>query len=128
MKLVGSPRGAAGEMNQLCRRVMRVKVIRWGIIGRVTVVRDFFRFIWNRLVACSAGPTAVRYRRLPHRHSPSPPLPETSSSAPELEGTSTRGDEFESDLDLVPLKISLLGDGQIGKTSFVVSDQPYLPR
>lgn len=119
-------REAAGKMTQLCRRIVRVDVIRLRIVGRVVVVRNFFRFIWDRLVARSMGRPATRYRRLPHRRCSSSLLPETAgSSATGLDGPSTscQGLESESDSDLVPLKISLLGDGQIGKTSFVVHMQ-----
>ncbi|OWM81257.1 hypothetical protein CDL15_Pgr007295 [Punica granatum] len=108
-------------MTKLCRRVVQVDLIRWRIIRRVAVVRDFFRFIWEQLVACSTGRPAARYRRLARRRSPASLLQEAGSSGSGLEGTSPRVDDgFESDSDLVPLKISLLGDGQIGKTSFVI--------
>ncbi|KAK4804841.1 hypothetical protein SAY86_004658 [Trapa natans] len=111
-------REAAGKMTQLCRRVVRADVIRLRFVGRVAVVQSFFRFIWDRLAACSTGRQGTaRYRRLPHRCSPSPLLPETASQ-PEV--PSTRREGLESDSDLVPLKISLLGDDRIGKTSFVI--------
>lgn len=99
------------KMTQLCRKIVHVSHIRCTILDRVSTFRHFFRFIWDRIIACSTG-KPIRYRRLSHRSS--------SSSSPVAPG-SPLGYGFDStDSDLVTLKISLLGDCQIGKTSFVI--------
>ncbi|XP_008454521.1 septum-promoting GTP-binding protein 1 isoform X2 [Cucumis melo] len=103
----------AAAMTKLCR-----KLVRWRLLERVSLVRHFFRFIWDRLFSCSSGTTPKRYRRLPSR---SPPPATDGGSSPEQPTTSGAFDsdsDFDS-ADLVSLKISLLGDCQIGKTSFI---------
>lgn len=106
-------------MTQLCRRIVRVN-LPWRVVERVSIFRDFFRFIWERILVCSAGRTgAARYRRLPRRGN-------SLSGMEALEGPATACGEQETDSDLVSLKISLLGDCQIGKTSFVVSKMAFL--
>ncbi|XP_022941419.1 septum-promoting GTP-binding protein 1-like isoform X2 [Cucurbita moschata] len=105
---------AAAAMTKLCRRL-----VRWRLIERISFVRHFFRFIWDRVFACSSARTPKKYRRFSHR---SPPAATDGGSSPEYPTTSG-GFDSDSDFDsaeLVPLKISLLGDCQIGKTSFVV--------
>lgn len=64
------------------------------------------------------GKTA-RYRRLSRRGSFS--LPEGIEAGLGLDESSETCSGYDSDSDLVSLKISLLGDCQIGKTSFLVS-------
>ncbi|XP_047342463.1 septum-promoting GTP-binding protein 1-like [Impatiens glandulifera] len=116
----------AGKMKQLCRRVVRVN-IRWKVIERFSIFRQFFRFIWDRILVCSTagGRQGHKYRRLSSR-------PTSSLSGENLEPpdnwspmtTTTAGgggsSGYDSDSDLVSLKISVLGDCQIGKTSFVI--------
>ncbi|XP_052179280.1 septum-promoting GTP-binding protein 1 [Diospyros lotus] len=106
-------RGAAGKMTQLCRSIVRVNVRR-SFLERVSVFRQFFRFIWDRILVCSVGKPA-RYRRLSRR--PSSPA---EGACPELGPDDPASSGYDTDSDLVTLKISLLGDCQIGKTSFVV--------
>lgn len=110
----------AGEnMAHLCRKVVRVDIKR-SILDRVSIFRKLFRFIWDRILVCSIGckPDRLGYRKLSLR--PSSPAPETvGAGLDELSRTCSSG--YETDSDLVSLKISLLGDCQIGKTSFVVS-------
>ncbi|KNA10903.1 hypothetical protein SOVF_140020 [Spinacia oleracea] len=108
---------ATGKMTQLCRKIVRVN-IKWPeILDRVTVIRRFFRFIWNRILVCSCGntnfksPATAQYHRLNYPNSP--------ETVEEFEVTGLRSG-YESDSNLVNLKISLLGDCQIGKTSFVI--------
>lgn len=108
---------ATGKMTQLCRKIVRVN-IRWPeILDRVAVLRRFFRFIWNRIIVCSCctsnfkPPSTANYRRLDRPNSP--------ENAVEFEVADLRSG-YESDSNLVNLKISLLGDCQIGKTSFVI--------
>lgn len=108
-------------MTQLCRRVVHVN-IRRSLFDRVSIFRRFFRFIWDRILVCSIGKQpAVRYQKLTRRSSSeSSPAPDTMEAGlVELSRTFSSG--YDTDSDLVSLKISLLGDCQIGKTSFVVS-------
>ena len=105
-------------MAQLCRRVVHVNV-RWSILERVSVIRQFFRFIWDRIVVCSLGRSS-RYRRLSRRSSSSF-LEAVEGASASDEPTTTCSVCDTADQDSVTLKISLLGDCQIGKTSFVVS-------
>ncbi|KAL2472979.1 Ras-related small GTP-binding family protein [Forsythia ovata] len=117
---------AAGKMTKLCRRIVHFN-IRWSIIDKVSVFRKFFRFIWDRILVCSIG-RPIRYRRLSRRSFSSS---SSSSSSMEAIESGTRHEEdpmttcsssYEDtgDSDLVALKISLLGDCQIGKTSFMI--------
>lgn len=63
-------------------------------------------------MVCSTG-NSVRYRRL------STKVSEELLAVESSDETLISG--YDSDSDLVALKISILGDCQIGKTSFVVS-------
>ncbi|KAJ8435934.1 hypothetical protein Cgig2_013281 [Carnegiea gigantea] len=100
---------ADGKMTQLCRKIVHVN-LKLNILDRVAVFRRLFRFIWDRLLVCSR-PTSAQYRRLDRPLSPAPA--EDGELADLVSG-------YETDSDLVSLKISLLGDCQIGKTSFVI--------
>lgn len=91
--------------------------IRWSIFQRVSVFGKFLRFVWDKIIVCSVG-KSIKYRRLSSRPS-SPAMVDMESGAGLDEPTTYGG--FDTDSDLVTLKISLLGDCQIGKTSFVVS-------
>lgn len=84
---------------------------------------QFFRFIWDRLMVCSVGRPA-KYRRLSLRDDSSSP-----AATVDYDGFPTLTDSggYDTDSDLVNLKISLLGDCHIGKTTFVVSKFPTLP-
>ncbi|RDX84045.1 spg1, partial [Mucuna pruriens] len=100
------------KMSQLCRKIVQVDV-RWGVLKRVSFVGQFFRFIWNRLVVCSVAGRPAHYRKLPLRDpSPSPPatldhdFPATTTSA-----------GYDSDSDLVNLKVSLLAWGYVNSHS-----------
>lgn len=107
---------AARNMKQLCRKVVHIRV-RWEILQRVSVIGQFFRFIWDRILVCSIG-KSPRYRRLSRRGSLTPQ--EALEAVMGLDESSPECCGYDSDSDLVTLKISLLGDCQIGKTSFVV--------
>jgi Rab family protein len=106
-------------MNQICRKVVHINV-RWSILQRVSVIRQFFRFIWDRILVCSIGKAPGRYRRLSRRSSFLPQEALIEAAGMGLDESSSTCSGYDSDSDLVPLKISLLGDCQIGKTSFVV--------
>ncbi|KAJ7960723.1 septum-promoting GTP-binding protein 1-like [Quillaja saponaria] len=108
---------AARKMTQLCRKVIHID-IGWSIAEKVSIFGRFFRFIWDRILVCSIG-KPIRYRRLAHRDSSITPEQIEAGLGPELEPT-TMSSGYETDSDLVPLKISLLGDCQIGKTTFMI--------
>ncbi|KAF9587786.1 hypothetical protein IFM89_005661 [Coptis chinensis] len=102
-------------MTQLGRKVIQFNV-KWMLHERVAFFRRFFRYLWDHLFMCSMR-KPIGYRRL-HRtisSCPSPALVEAGlvNGEPSCSG-------YETDSDLVALKISLLGDCQIGKTSFLV--------
>lgn len=112
-----SIREAIAKMTQLvCRKIVHIN-FRWSILERVSIIREFFRFIWDRILVCSVGKTRIRYRRLTSGGSSSPPPEAIEGVLP----TTSSCDVYESsDADLVRVKISLLGDCQIGKTSFMI--------
>ncbi|KAJ9671394.1 hypothetical protein PVL29_025206 [Vitis rotundifolia] len=107
---------ATGKMTQLCRKIVRVN-IRVSILDRVTIFQKFFRFIWDRIIVCSIG-KPIRYHRLSRRSPPPSPSPETIESGLQSDDPSTAAGD--SDSDLVSLKICVMGDCQIGKTSFLI--------
>ncbi|KAJ0748386.1 hypothetical protein HanOQP8_Chr05g0200621 [Helianthus annuus] len=109
---------ATGKMTRIGRRMVRLD-IRWSVVlQKVSVFREILRFIWDRFLACSMG-KPVRYRRLSRRTS-SPVEDVESLGDLEDPTVSITCNGYETDSDLVTLKISLLGDCQIGKTSFMV--------
>ncbi|KAK1407038.1 hypothetical protein QVD17_38648 [Tagetes erecta] len=100
----------AGKITRIGRRIVRLN-IRWSVVlQKIRVCREILRLFWDRFLACSIG-KPVRYRRL-------------SSSPVEVEDgfdlEDQIGNGYETDSDLVALKISLLGDCHIGKTSFMI--------
>ncbi|MFS7940660.1 putative small GTPase, P-loop containing nucleoside triphosphate hydrolase [Helianthus anomalus] len=109
---------ATGKMTRIGRRMVRLD-IRWSVVlQKVSVFREIWRFIWDRFLACSMG-KPVRYRRLSRRTS-SPVEDVESLGDLEDPTVSITCNGYETDSDLVTLKISLLGDCQIGKTSFMI--------
>ncbi|KAI3456957.1 hypothetical protein Pfo_013620 [Paulownia fortunei] len=114
---------ATGKMTKLCRKIVHVN-IRWSIIEKVTVVRRFFRFLCDRIFVCSVRMPNARYRRLSTRRSASCPSMEVMESGcgdgEDHGATTSSSSGYESDSDLVSLKISILGDCEIGKTTFVI--------
>ncbi|VVB15979.1 unnamed protein product [Arabis nemorensis] len=110
-----------GKMTPFCRETVHVN-IKWRIIDKVSLFGDFFRFLWRKIVSCSSIiEKPIIYRRIANR---------ISSTAGEIfDGEEDTGLEptvsgrrfgSSSDSDLVTLKISLLGDCQTGKTTFVI--------
>ncbi|KAI3504435.1 hypothetical protein L1887_25904 [Cichorium endivia] len=107
---------ATGKMAHLYRRIFRLD-IRWSVLlQKVSVFREILRLIWDRFLVCSMG-KPVRYRRLSRLSSSTV---EEMESGFDLENPATTCNGYEADSDLVTLKISLLGDCQIGKTSFMI--------
>nr|XP_010923966.1 septum-promoting GTP-binding protein 1 [Elaeis guineensis] len=83
---------------------------------QLAVVRRFFHLLWDRLLSCSCG--RARYRRL---NGCSPPqLVVIEDAAVAAAAPAAACSDVEVDSDLVPLKVILLGDCHIGKTSFMV--------
>ncbi|PIA27520.1 hypothetical protein AQUCO_07700059v1 [Aquilegia coerulea] len=105
------------NMTQLRRKLIKIDV-KWMLLDRVMFFRRFFRYIRNHIFVCSMR-KPIGYHRLSHCSS-------TSVSPSIVEAGLANGDAvsmcngYETDSDLVALKISILGDCQIGKTSFVV--------
>lgn len=97
------------KMTKICRKIVRFDI--------KIVFRRLFRFIWNRIFVCShchtifKKPVWAHYRRIDP-----PTLPEIVDEVEVVDFLSG----YESDSNLVNLKISLLGDCQIGKTTFVI--------
>ncbi|CAL5390519.1 unnamed protein product [Camellia sinensis] len=111
---------ATGKMTQLCRKIVQANT-RWIILERVSIFRQFFRSIWDRILVCTIR-KPTQYRRLSRRSSS--PAMEAMEAGLELpEDPTTTGGGYDTDSDLVSLKISILGDCQIGKTSFVRDEQ-----
>ncbi|XP_010267714.1 PREDICTED: septum-promoting GTP-binding protein 1-like [Nelumbo nucifera] len=100
---------------EICRKVVHLDV-EWSLVDRAALLRRFFRVLCNRFLVCSVGKPS-RYRRLPRSVSvPSPVALERALVSGDLASAS---DDHDVDPDLVSLKISVMGDCQIGKTSFV---------
>ncbi|KAI3986640.1 hypothetical protein MKX01_014178 [Papaver californicum] len=131
-------------MSKISRKFVRIEM-KWRLVlKRVSIFRQFFRFICDRVLICSSSlngggcgssnSKSHRFRRLNRSVSSSFPVPSSvavsetgSSSVPThlhhhdpLTPTTCMAHDYEIDSDLVALKISLLGDCQIGKTSFLI--------
>ncbi|KAK6154413.1 hypothetical protein DH2020_008661 [Rehmannia glutinosa] len=106
---------STGKMTQLCRKIVHVN-IRRRIIEKITVFRRLFKLIWDKILVCSIRMPNTRYRKLLPKRNPSSP----SMECQEDPNTTSSSSGYESDSDLVSLKISVLGDCQIGKTSFLL--------
>ncbi|KAJ9561082.1 hypothetical protein OSB04_006242 [Centaurea solstitialis] len=108
-------------MSQITKKIWGLNLKRT-IIWRVAFLRRCARSLWHQILACLIGKT-LRYRHLLSSGSGSGPLIPTSLRRPEMMMTpSTTGEMTSSSddgSDLVALKISLLGDQHIGKTSFL---------
>ncbi|CAN8252851.1 unnamed protein product [Cochlearia groenlandica] len=109
----------AEKINEVAGKMIpfRRKIEKWRIIEKVSIFGDFFKFLWRKIISCSSIiERPIIYRRIVHRIS--------SNSGEIFDGNETfvseRGFGSSSDSDLVSLKISLLGDCQTGKTTFVI--------
>lgn len=126
---------AAAAVAQLCAGPRRRKQaagarldLRWARLLRLAVVTRVLRLARDQLLACSScgGGTAARrrYRRLgpPTSASAGPvlsPVDRDDDCAADAEAAAPR-DAADDEDNVVSLKVSLLGDCQIGKTSFMV--------
>ncbi|XP_048556048.1 septum-promoting GTP-binding protein 1 isoform X1 [Triticum urartu] len=115
-------------VTQLCGRGRRRRPAalrhdhRWARLLRLAVATRAVRLVWDQLLACSScgGGGGARYRRLGPPHGPDvlPPLAMDDDAGAHAH---TDADDDAADVeDVVGLKVSLLGDCQIGKTSFMV--------
>ncbi|TYH96497.1 hypothetical protein ES332_A12G181400v1 [Gossypium tomentosum] len=105
-------------MTQFCPRMARHN-FRHRVQRRVLVLRRCFCCFWDRLLICSPG-KPIRYRML--SRAPTPAVPSAAADGSILASSRNLMPSplcHPKDSDLVPLKISLLGDPQIGKTSFL---------
>lgn len=109
-------------MTELGLKIVQLS-LRRRLQRRMLILRRWFRRLFDRFLMCSLG-KPIRYRMLPHAmvRSPSPlGTPEAGFVAPEEHVTTPVCHNHDVDsADLVALKITLLGDRQIGKTSFLV--------
>ncbi|MQL85729.1 hypothetical protein Taro_018259 [Colocasia esculenta] len=110
-------------MTQLHRALVRLD-LRWDLAARIGLLRRFFCFVWERILACSAGRChGSQYRRL--GRSPTA-LVEAAAAAEGETAMATAAvapcppGAVDGDPDLVALKVSLLGDCDIGKTTFMI--------
>jgi len=125
---------------QLCAGARRRKPaqgprvdLRWARLLRVAVVSRALRVVRDQLLACSScgggggpgGGRGGRYRRL----GPPALAPVDRGDACVPAGADDADDAAADDAEnVVSLKVSLLGDCQIGKTSFMVILPPFLLR
>ncbi|KAG6657808.1 hypothetical protein I3843_04G107000 [Carya illinoinensis] len=112
-------------MSQPCSKVVNLS-LRKRIQCRMLILRRWFQRVLDRLLICSLQGKPIRYRMLPHATLTSPPpgCNPVGDFTPEQHVTPAppvcHKRDVDSSSDLVALKISLLGDSQIGKTSFLV--------
>lgn len=107
-------------MTRCCRKVISRRLnVKRIISRRMANLRHCVHSFWSHVFSCCVGKT-VRYKQLLPSTIPrslSPP-PATYPSR-EASGASCCCEHHDDSSDLVALKISLLGDCQIGKTSFL---------
>ncbi|XP_031278735.1 septum-promoting GTP-binding protein 1 [Pistacia vera] len=109
-------------MTQFTRKIVQFNLKR-RIHRGVLILRRCIGCFWESILICSLG-KPIRYRMLPHAMVPLPSSPasveSSSTSAPQpnvMPVCHTHHHHLDS--DLVALKISLLGDCETGKTSFL---------
>ena len=98
--------------------------LRRRIHRRLLILRRWFRRVLNQILRCPPLKKPIRYRMLAHGTVTSSSIgtPEGGFASVENENVTPvyHHHSHDKDSDLVALKISLLGDFQIGKTSFLV--------
>ncbi|CAA2981100.1 septum-promoting GTP-binding 1-like [Olea europaea subsp. europaea] len=97
----------------------------------VLILGWYLNSLWKRFLACWIRRSSVRYRQLPTIvtiSSSTLPLVDRAGLSSTYMASPLRrcGNHDNDSSDLVVLKISLLGDGQISKTSFLES-RPSIP-
>ncbi|XP_065003258.1 septum-promoting GTP-binding protein 1-like isoform X1 [Musa acuminata AAA Group] len=112
-------------MTRLSRTALVRFDFRWARVLGIAFLRRFFRAVWSHLLSCSSLGGRGRYRRLKAGLSSSVHLVVVGEEKPVTAAAAAVGcavpcADVEADSDLVTLKISLLGDRHIGKTSFMI--------
>lgn len=114
-------------MAQSCVKIARTNNLRNLVNRRVLILRRFTRILLSRIVPCAPG-KSQSYLLLSRAATPSPSVSRSlPPPVPHVDGEVARrtsvhdhdGSNRRSDSDLVSLKISLLGDPEIGKTCFL---------
>jgi Rab family, other len=100
------------------RDSLRIQLLRWAQNVSLSTYKRFFQVLWSCICECSCG---ARYKRLLVEVSESRAVGMSSASLysdisalPGCTHTEASGD------DMISLKVSLLGDCNVGKTSFMV--------
>ncbi|KAE8699060.1 Glutamate receptor isoform 1 [Hibiscus syriacus] len=108
-------------MTQFCPNLVKIN-LRRRFQPRVLILRRCIRGFWDRfLISSLPKPMKHRYRIITDTPSaPSHPPPHSASSRGGAAPVCHHGHHDRKDSDLVQLKISLLGDAQTGKTSFLM--------
>lgn len=117
-------------MTQFCPKLSKVRL---RLQRRVLVLQRCVRCFWDRLFICSPRKPS-RYRVLSSAPTTTTTTTRRSPPSATVDGSISasrnvkpracshhRNHHDHKDSDLVPLKISLLGDPETGKTSFLVS-------
>ncbi|KAL3352645.1 hypothetical protein AABB24_020579 [Solanum stoloniferum] len=116
----------------LCYRRMVHLNMKRKIICKFTILQKYLNSFWNNVLACWLG-KSINYRQLSHNQSfpatttakgmPSPPAGAEMAShgrfSENMAATCCCDHSKDSSENVVALKISLLGDNHIGKTSFL---------
>lgn len=111
---------ASGKITHLYRKIIHVN-IRWTIVDKLALLRRFVRVIWERYLVCSASNMPhAHYRRLSTRRNEAADSGDDHAAATTSTSIGRYDSDDDDDSDLVSLKISILGDCEIGKTTFVV--------
>ncbi|XP_044465786.1 septum-promoting GTP-binding protein 1-like [Mangifera indica] len=101
-------------MAQFTRKIVHFNFKR-RINRSVLILRRCIGCFWDNIIICSVG-KPIQYRMLPHAVRPSPSTP--AAPQPNVKPV-CHSQHHHLDSDLVALKISLLGDCETGKTSFL---------
>ncbi|KAE9593061.1 hypothetical protein Lal_00028939 [Lupinus albus] len=114
-------------MSQFCRETGHSTTLRRRFEHRVSVIRRCLLRVIHRFMICSGSKGTNDTCRMLSPHAglstPSPPMAFSDDASPEAFPIPLSPSVFHThvlDSDLVSLKITLLGDCQIGKTSFLV--------
>ncbi|CAL5391263.1 unnamed protein product [Camellia sinensis] len=113
------PKNKKKKKNQKLKKNMLRVTVRRRILHWASSLQCCFRFHWNQILACTLRKSCT-CRQLPHiatMSSPSLVASERGFGTPDMLCGCCEHSRDSS--DLVALKISLLGDSQIGKTSFL---------
>ncbi|XP_042058540.1 septum-promoting GTP-binding protein 1-like [Salvia splendens] len=108
------------QWQQLCRKKTQFN-IKKKFLWRISILRRYVLSVWSQFLACWSGKISGNYRSLPPNSSDTTTTVSSSSSPPPSTAglISLRLSYGKDSSDLVSLKISLFGDSNIGKTSFL---------